>query len=50
MSNSSENLIIAINIFCETLKQDPSPIIRAKAAEALGRLCSEKALETIYYI
>ena len=49
MSNSSENLIRAINIFCETFKKDPNPIIRAKAAETLGKLRNTQALETLFH-
>lgn len=49
MSNSSENLIRAINIFCEILKKDPNPIIRAKAAETLGKLRNTQALETLFH-
>ncbi|CCQ59444.1 hypothetical protein CWATWH0402_3666 [Crocosphaera watsonii WH 0402] len=38
------------NIFCKTLKKDPNPIIRQKAAETLGKLRSEQALETLLYV
>ncbi len=50
MLNSNENIKLAINIFCKTLKKDPNPIIRQKAAETLGKLGNNKALETLLYV
>ena len=47
MLNSNENINLAINIFCKTLKEDQNPIIRQKAAETLGKLGSNQALETL---
>lgn len=50
MSNSKEYLNLAINSFCKTLKEDPNPIIRKKAAETLGKLKSNQALEILLFV